>query len=100
MIRRQKLASPRAIEPRPKSDHRFMTADEDNTDPGSNPHAIEIRNLHFSRGSTQIFDGLSLNIRRGEVTAIMGPSGTGEKYPVGSVDRATRSSPGHDSYRG
>ncbi|MAA66115.1 MAG: phospholipid ABC transporter ATP-binding protein MlaF [Alteromonadaceae bacterium] len=39
---------------------------------------IEIRDLVFSRGNRRIFDGLSLDIPRGKVTAIMGPSGTGK----------------------
>lgn len=39
---------------------------------------VEIHDLHFSRGQRQIFKGLSLSIRRGEVTAVMGPSGTGK----------------------
>jgi len=39
---------------------------------------IEIRDLKYSRGSRAIFDGLNLEIKRGEVTAIMGPSGTGK----------------------
>jgi len=39
---------------------------------------IEVRDLKFSRGHRRIFDGLSLNIRRGEVAALMGPSGTGK----------------------
>lgn len=39
---------------------------------------VEIENLHFSRGRQQIFAGLDIGIRRGEVTAIMGPSGTGK----------------------
>jgi phospholipid/cholesterol/gamma-HCH transport system ATP-binding protein len=39
---------------------------------------IEIRDLKYSRGSRPIFDGLNLEIKRGEVTAIMGPSGTGK----------------------
>ena len=39
---------------------------------------IEIQNLKYSRGPRAIFDGLDLTIRRGEVTAIMGPSGTGK----------------------
>jgi phospholipid/cholesterol/gamma-HCH transport system ATP-binding protein len=39
---------------------------------------IEICDLSFSRGSRKIFDGLSLSIPRGKVTAIMGPSGTGK----------------------
>ena len=39
---------------------------------------VEIRDLHFSRGPRKIFDGVDLDIRRGKVTAIMGPSGTGK----------------------
>ena len=39
---------------------------------------VEIRNLSFSRGKRKIFDGVDIDIRRGSVTAIMGPSGTGK----------------------
>lgn len=39
---------------------------------------VEIRALRFSRGSRTIFDGIDLDIRRGRITAIMGPSGTGK----------------------
>ena len=39
---------------------------------------IEIRDLDYSRGSRPIFRGLNVTIRRGEVTAVMGPSGTGK----------------------
>jgi phospholipid/cholesterol/gamma-HCH transport system ATP-binding protein len=39
---------------------------------------IEIRNLYFSRDSRRIFRNLNLTIARGQVTAIMGPSGTGK----------------------
>jgi phospholipid/cholesterol/gamma-HCH transport system ATP-binding protein len=39
---------------------------------------IKIRDLHFSRGSRVIFDGVDIDIPRGKVTAIMGPSGTGK----------------------
>jgi len=39
---------------------------------------VKIRGLSFSRGSRKIFDGIDLDIRRGKVTAIMGPSGTGK----------------------
>lgn len=37
-----------------------------------------IEDLWYSRGQKKIFEGLNINIRRGEVTAIMGPSGTGK----------------------
>ncbi len=39
---------------------------------------IEIRDLNYSRGARPIFRGLNITIRRGEVTAVMGPSGTGK----------------------
>lgn len=39
---------------------------------------IEIKNLSFSRQDRKIFDGVDINIARGKVTAIMGPSGTGK----------------------
>ncbi|WP_346763755.1 ATP-binding cassette domain-containing protein [Wenzhouxiangella sp. XN24] len=39
---------------------------------------VSIRDLAYARGQTMIFDGLDIDIRRGGVTAIMGPSGTGK----------------------
>ncbi len=39
---------------------------------------IEIRGLHFNRSGRMIFDGLDLDIPRGRITAIMGPSGAGK----------------------
>ena len=38
---------------------------------------VEIRGLHFRRGERVVFGGVDLDIVRGKVTAIMGPSGTG-----------------------
>ncbi|MET0046205.1 MAG: ABC transporter ATP-binding protein [Sedimenticola sp.] len=46
---------------------------EENAEP-----LIRIRGLKFFRGSRAIFDGVDIDIRRGKVTAIMGPSGTGK----------------------
>ena len=39
---------------------------------------IEIEGLMYSRGQRVIFEDLDLTIKRGEVTALMGPSGTGK----------------------
>ena len=39
---------------------------------------VQIRGLSFARGSRVIFDGVDIDIPRGKVTAIMGPSGTGK----------------------
>lgn len=39
---------------------------------------ITIQDLVFSRGKREIFSGISLEIPKGKITAIMGPSGTGK----------------------
>ncbi len=39
---------------------------------------VRIRGLRFSHGPRTIFDGVDMDIRRGSVTAVMGPSGTGK----------------------
>jgi phospholipid/cholesterol/gamma-HCH transport system ATP-binding protein len=39
---------------------------------------VEIRNLGYAVGGRPIFDGLDMDIPRGKVTAVMGPSGTGK----------------------
>lgn len=39
---------------------------------------VQIRELHFTRGFNKIFNGISLDIHAGQVTAFMGPSGTGK----------------------
>ena len=41
-------------------------------------YLISVRDLHFTRGDRTIFRGVNLDIKRGSVTAIMGPSGTGK----------------------
>ena len=39
---------------------------------------VAVKDLHFSRGDRLVFDGVDIDIRRGKITAIMGPSGTGK----------------------
>jgi len=39
---------------------------------------VKIRGLKYSRGQRPIFDGVDMDITRGKITAIMGPSGTGK----------------------
>jgi phospholipid/cholesterol/gamma-HCH transport system ATP-binding protein len=39
---------------------------------------VEVRDVHYSIGGRAIFSGLNLQIARGRITAIMGPSGTGK----------------------
>ncbi len=47
---------------------------------GETPHdvLVRIRGLCFSHGSRIVFDRVDLDIPRGSVTAVMGPSGTGK----------------------
>jgi phospholipid/cholesterol/gamma-HCH transport system ATP-binding protein len=42
------------------------------------PSIVEIRNVGYGINGRRIFDGLDLDIPRGRVTAVMGPSGTGK----------------------
>ena len=44
----------------------------------NNTSFIKIRDLRFRRGERVIFDGVDMDIPRGKITAIMGPSGTGK----------------------
>jgi phospholipid/cholesterol/gamma-HCH transport system ATP-binding protein len=39
---------------------------------------IEVKDLSFKRGERVIYDQVNLKIRRGQITGIMGPSGTGK----------------------
>lgn len=39
---------------------------------------VEVRNLTFKRGERVIYDNLNLQVRKGKITAIMGPSGIGK----------------------
>lgn len=39
---------------------------------------VSIKNMTFSRGERKIFDDVSLDVPKGKVTAIMGPSGIGK----------------------
>jgi phospholipid/cholesterol/gamma-HCH transport system ATP-binding protein len=41
-------------------------------------HLVQIRGLSFARGTRKIFDDVDIDIERGKITAIMGPSGTGK----------------------
>jgi ABC-type nitrate/sulfonate/bicarbonate transport system ATPase subunit len=44
----------------------------------SRPQALEIRNLSFSYGKQAVFDGLSLEVRQGELLGVLGLIGSGK----------------------
>ncbi len=48
------------------------------TDKNNQEPLIKIRGLSFARENRWIFDNIDLDIPRGKITAIMGPSGTGK----------------------
>jgi phospholipid/cholesterol/gamma-HCH transport system ATP-binding protein len=39
---------------------------------------VRVRGLKFAHGTRTIYDGIDVDIPRGKITAIMGPSGTGK----------------------
>jgi phospholipid/cholesterol/gamma-HCH transport system ATP-binding protein len=39
---------------------------------------VDVRDVHYALGGRPIFSGLDLTVRRGRITAVMGPSGTGK----------------------
>lgn len=45
---------------------------------GDTDSLVKARGLHFSHGDRAILDGVDIDIPRGSVTTIMGPSGTGK----------------------
>jgi phospholipid/cholesterol/gamma-HCH transport system ATP-binding protein len=51
---------------------------------------VEIRDLHFAHGSRVVFDGVDIQIARGRITAIMGPSGTGKTTLLRLIGRQLR----------
>ncbi|MEO7761170.1 MAG: ABC transporter ATP-binding protein [Casimicrobiaceae bacterium] len=56
---------------------------------------IEIRDLHFSYGNRKILNGLSLNIPRGKVVAILGASGVGKTTLLRLIGGQLRPESGH-----
>lgn len=41
-------------------------------------NTVEIKDVHFSRGDRKVFDGINIDIPKGKIVAVMGPSGTGK----------------------
>ncbi|MFQ5488536.1 MAG: ABC transporter ATP-binding protein [Gammaproteobacteria bacterium] len=52
--------------------------DKDNNNKKPQPSLVELNDVTFGYGARRILDGVNLTFRRGQVTTIMGPSGTGK----------------------
>ena len=62
-------------------DKNFSTKSESankSSDDQSSENIVSIRDLYYARGQSQIFSGVNIDIPKGKVCAIMGPSGTGK----------------------
>src|SRR5262249_26302810 len=46
--------------------------------PGGDDVVVDVHDVHYAIDSRPIFSGLDIQARRGRITAIMGPSGTGK----------------------
>jgi phospholipid/cholesterol/gamma-HCH transport system ATP-binding protein len=56
-----------------------MIANHSEQLPLANPEAVvDVTELRYAVGGRAIFEGLTLQARRGQITAVMGPSGTGK----------------------
>ena len=56
---------------------------------------VEIRDLDYWIGQREIFKGLNIDIERGKITAIMGPSGTGKTTLLRLITRQAVPDRGH-----
>jgi phospholipid/cholesterol/gamma-HCH transport system ATP-binding protein len=45
---------------------------------GAADTVVDVRDVHYAIGGRPIFAGIDLKVRRGRITAVMGPSGTGK----------------------
>lgn len=61
---------------------------------------VKIRNLHFNRGNRNIFSGVDLDIPKGKITAVMGPSGTGKTTILNLISGQLKPRSGSIDYEG
>lgn len=43
---------------------------------------LQVKNLHKKFGSLEVLKGIDLEVKQGEVVAIVGPSGTGDYVKI------------------
>jgi len=65
-----------------------------------NKTLVKVRDLKFARAGRMIFDGVDLDIQRGKITVIMGPSGTGKTTLLRLIGRQLKPMQGSISVDG
>jgi len=45
---------------------------------GADDVVVDVRDVHYAVDGRPIFSNLDIKVRRGRITAVMGPSGTGK----------------------
>src|SRR6202047_3629829 len=72
----------RARPPEPQGGHRDRVTSPVSSQPASGASAadvvVDVRDVYYAVSGRPIFTGLDVQVRRGRITAIMGPSGTGK----------------------
>src|SRR5580704_3982051 len=72
----------RARPPEPQGGHRDRVTSPASSQPASGASAadvvVDVRGVRYAVGGRPIFAGVDVQVRRGRITAIMGPSGTGK----------------------
>jgi len=61
---------------------------------------VEVKDVFFSRGTTPIYEGVTLRIPRGKVTGIMGPSGCGKTTLLRLIGGQLKAQSGDVSFAG
>lgn len=61
---------------------------------------VTVRDVHFYRGNRPIYSGVDIDIRRGKITAILGPSGTGKTTLLRLISGQLKASQGQVEFDG
>lgn len=61
---------------------------------------LEVKDMHFAYGSTEVIHGISFDVRQGEIVTIIGANGAGKSTTLNTVVGLQRVSSGSIFYKG